>query len=235
MKKFWKYLRKYTGTLLVVLLFTMIAAFGNLALPGLMSDIVNVGLQQYGIDDPYPAALSATTMQRLQLLMDEAEATAFAGEYDLVSPAAADAAAVERIPALQQEAVYVRKADSLSPAATDFEPQLQTIWFLYSDLIRPASQTEAASPAVTTPHLGELVAEGTPEERFAELAALTPASRQQKLRTVLHLIGQLPETTLQGNFHAVAAEQQALGLSLEANKRLHFRNGFKMLLRHCWW
>jgi ATP-binding cassette subfamily B multidrug efflux pump len=231
-KKFWKYLRKYTGTLLVVLLFTMIAAFGNLALPGLMSDIVNVGLQQYGIDDPYPAALSATTMQRLQLLMDEAEATAFAGEYDLVSPAAADAAAVERIPALQQEAVYVRKADSLSPAATDFEPQLQTIWFLYSDLIRPASQTEAASPAVTTPHLGELVAEGTPEERFAELAALTPASRQQKLRTVLHLIGQLPETTLQSaTSHAVAAEQRALGLSLEAQQKGYiFRNGFKMLL-----
>ena len=66
MRKLAKYLKPYIGPIIacVVLLFGQ--AMCDLNLPNMMSNIVNVGIQQGGIEDPAPKAIGADGFSFLQ-------------------------------------------------------------------------------------------------------------------------------------------------------------------------
>ena len=55
MKKLAKYLKPYTGWILICMVLLFAQAICELNLPNLMSDIVNVGLQQGGIEESAPS------------------------------------------------------------------------------------------------------------------------------------------------------------------------------------
>ncbi|MCI8623976.1 MAG: ABC transporter ATP-binding protein [Provencibacterium sp.] len=80
MRLVFRYLKPYRlmAALCILLLFTQ--AICDLSLPGRMSQIVNVGIQQGGIDEPLPEALSAPAMELVSAAAGE-EAAAFRAAY----------------------------------------------------------------------------------------------------------------------------------------------------------
>lgn len=74
MKKLLKFLKPYATTIAVIFCVLMIQAYSDLSLPSYTSDIVNIGIQQGGIDETVPDAVSKTKMEQLMLLMNEEEA-----------------------------------------------------------------------------------------------------------------------------------------------------------------
>ena len=81
MKKLAKYLKPYTGWILICMVLLFAQAICELNLPNLMSDIVNVGLQQGGIEESAPRVLSAKGMQLLTPFVDETDRTALNDGY----------------------------------------------------------------------------------------------------------------------------------------------------------
>nr|WP_246433963.1 ABC transporter ATP-binding protein [Spirochaeta isovalerica] len=73
--------------LAVALLFLQVNM--DLALPDYMSKIVNVGLQQGGIESPVPLRISPETTERLLFLLDKPEAEKFTGFYSMSGKEAA--------------------------------------------------------------------------------------------------------------------------------------------------
>lgn len=57
MKLLFKYLRPYLLLIIIALVFLFIQAFTNLILPGYMSNLVNIGIQQGGIDEEIPNSI----------------------------------------------------------------------------------------------------------------------------------------------------------------------------------
>ena len=65
MKNLFKYAAEHWKSLIAIIVVLFIQAYCDLSLPAYTSDIVNVGIQQAGIEDRIPEAISAEEMERL--------------------------------------------------------------------------------------------------------------------------------------------------------------------------
>ena len=59
MKNLFKYAASYWKAMIAILLILVLQAYCDLSLPAYTSDIVNVGIQQGGVEDHIPDAISA--------------------------------------------------------------------------------------------------------------------------------------------------------------------------------
>ena len=74
-------LGKHWVACLAVVALLIVQASCDLALPGYTSDIVDVGIQQGGVDSALPDTLRDTTLQALKILMPDEEAAALEAAY----------------------------------------------------------------------------------------------------------------------------------------------------------
>jgi ATP-binding cassette subfamily B protein len=86
MKRLTKYLVPYMGIILMTIALLFAQANCDLALPDYMSRIVNIGIQQGGVEDTVPTAMRQSTMERLALNMDEASAKRLSLDYKYILP-----------------------------------------------------------------------------------------------------------------------------------------------------
>ncbi|WP_099204497.1 ABC transporter ATP-binding protein [Scatolibacter rhodanostii] len=85
MIKLRKYLKPFFTGLVITIALLFLQALSELNLPNLMSDIVNVGIQQSGIENAAPDAISETGMNFITTFMDENEREMVESHYTLVS------------------------------------------------------------------------------------------------------------------------------------------------------
>lgn len=69
MGKLFKYLKTYWKMAFVILLVLLVQVYCDLSLPSYTSDIVNVGIQQAGVDDKIPEAISEEEMEKVLLFV----------------------------------------------------------------------------------------------------------------------------------------------------------------------
>ena len=105
-----KYILPYWKSILLAIVMVVVVAASDLSLPDLLSQIINVGIQQRGIESGAPDALSTETIQSLQLLQSPQDYAMVLSNYELVEPGSERATSLlERIPTLQNESVYTIK------------------------------------------------------------------------------------------------------------------------------
>ena len=73
MKKIFRFLKPHAGTAALIIAILMLQAYCDLSLPGYTSDIVNVGIQQNGIDTQIPKQISENDMKEISLFLPEKE------------------------------------------------------------------------------------------------------------------------------------------------------------------
>ena len=83
MVKLLKYLKKSAGYIVLIIALLFLQAYCDLALPGYTSDIINVGIQQGGIEDAVAEKLKNSTMEKLMLFMSEKEIETVKSHYTL--------------------------------------------------------------------------------------------------------------------------------------------------------
>ncbi|MDT2639995.1 ABC transporter ATP-binding protein [Enterococcus dongliensis] len=71
--KIFKYLGKYWYAIIAVLLLLIVQASSDLSLPSLTSDIVDVGIQQGGLEQSTPDKVRKSTLQGIKLFMTDEE------------------------------------------------------------------------------------------------------------------------------------------------------------------
>jgi len=111
LKKLAKYLKPYSLLLVLVLFLLFGQAMSDLNLPNYMSKIVNVGIQQNGVEDAAPEAISEAGMKFMQTFMLPDEKTLVQDNYALVSgtDTAADGKTYESMyPSGADTQIYVR-------------------------------------------------------------------------------------------------------------------------------
>ena len=69
MKKLFKYMGVYWKTIIAIFAVLILQAYCDLSLPAYTSDIVNVGIQQSGIDETIPDAISTEEMDKVLLFV----------------------------------------------------------------------------------------------------------------------------------------------------------------------
>ena len=71
MKNLFKYAASYWKAMIAILLILVLQAYCDLSLPAYTSDIVNVGIQQGGIEDEVPRLIATEEMEKLLLFVSE--------------------------------------------------------------------------------------------------------------------------------------------------------------------
>lgn len=104
-----KYYRPYLKFILPAVLFVLVVAWSDLQLPDYLSDIVNIGIQQQGVDSGAPVVLSENTFERIGELYPD-EQSNLMQYYELASPGSPQSESLAPdFPKAAEEAVYALK------------------------------------------------------------------------------------------------------------------------------
>lgn len=104
-----KYYKPYMKFILPAILFVLVVAWSDLQLPDYLSNIVNVGIQQKGVESGAPVVLSESTYQRIGELYPDEQAQ-LQQYYELVTPGSPQSVTLATdFPKAAEEAVYALK------------------------------------------------------------------------------------------------------------------------------
>jgi ATP-binding cassette subfamily B protein len=122
MIKLLKYLKPYLLSVIAAILLLFVMANAELALPDYLSRIVNVGIQQNGIDSVIPQYIRKSQLDNMMLFFEDQESAMVYDAFRLVDESSPDFdALVETVPALASEPIYVlqdltdQEMDQLEP------------------------------------------------------------------------------------------------------------------------
>jgi ATP-binding cassette subfamily B protein len=103
-----KYLKPYAILILAAIALLFAQAQADLALPDYLSRIINIGIQQGGVENAVPLAIRQEEMERLFLFMNDEEKVSVLADYTLVEGASPDYETyLEEYPALADGPIYV--------------------------------------------------------------------------------------------------------------------------------
>ena len=81
MLKLMKYLKKSAGSIVLIIGLLFLQAYCDLSLPDCTSKIINVGIQQKGIEDGVPEKIRESSLENLQLFMSQKDKTEISNAY----------------------------------------------------------------------------------------------------------------------------------------------------------
>ena len=137
MTKIFKQLARHWAACLAVVALLIVQAYCDLSLPDYTSKIVDIGIQQGGIESPAPETIRDTTLQALELLMPEDTAAQVDQWYSMkdvdglwhLSPDA-DMAELEAAFATPDVVLYMTAAQNAAQAAGSAETMTPSIYDL---------------------------------------------------------------------------------------------------------
>jgi ATP-binding cassette subfamily B protein len=225
-----KYLKPYLALILVSVALLFLQANADLALPDYMSRIVNVGIQQGGIERPVPEALRTQTMEHMVLFLTEEEKAEVLTRYVRVDRSSPDFEAYrKRIPALAAEPVYVlppEQVSALEPLAPAIGRALLVVRGIEQIQANPA-QAQIWMPGFDMSRIPP----GT--DLFALLSALPSSQRAAIIGAMDRRFAALggERALLQAAARVVVQEYEALGMdTLRIRNAYILRVGGQMLL-----
>lgn len=119
MFKLAKYLKPFIGMILVAIILLFVQAMSDLSLPDYMSNIVNKGIQQGGIESAVPEAVRKSKMDKLTLFISDKDKTDVSNNYTLINKSSSDYNKyVVDYPTLEKEPIYVLKDIDKTEIAT---------------------------------------------------------------------------------------------------------------------
>lgn len=110
MFKLAKYLKPFTAMIMAAIILLFVQAMCDLSLPDYMSNIINKGIQQGGIENAVPKAIRQSKMDKLTLFMSPDQKKEIIENYTLVDKSSSDYDKyVKDYPNLAKEPVYILK------------------------------------------------------------------------------------------------------------------------------
>ena len=212
MLKLFPYIKKYYLMILGSILLLFLQANVDLTLPDYLSRIVNIGIQQGGVETTIPNALRESTYEDIQLFLTPDEVAIVANVYRLIEPD--DYAYMETIakyPNVEGESIYVRnlldqeQLDTLSPIISR---ALVTVNFMQQATSNPEAAAELADRLGFD--LSQLPAD---KDLFTVLRNMPAQQRTQMVTAIQEQFETLGESMInQMGIAAVKAEYEALGV-----------------------
>lgn len=85
MLKLLKHLKPFIGSFIIVIALLFVQAICDLSLPDYMSDIVNVGIQQGGVENAVPKVIQSSELDKLFIFMSDDDKNVIMDDYELLN------------------------------------------------------------------------------------------------------------------------------------------------------
>ncbi len=204
MIKLMGYLKKSAPYIVLITALLFVQAYCDLSLPDFTSKIVNVGIQQKGIEDSVPEKLRDSTMQSLRLFMDEAQREEVLANYT------------------QEDDTWVLKEDISKDTRESLNEDFSKAMMLLTVFSGDSEQGQQVMAQMGIP-------EGT--DPLEVLSRMPEEALAQIMDQVEEKLEDMPESIVtQAGVSFVASEYEALGMDVDA-MQMHYilMAGLKML------
>jgi ATP-binding cassette subfamily B protein len=214
MGKLIKYLKPFVWSIVAIFVLLFGQAMADLSLPGYMADIVNIGIQQNGIENSVPQAISTTEFNKIALFMTDAQKAEVTADYvviDSTSPAYTS---------------YPKATTQIYKLNTSDKNEISKLNVIFNRAIPPVLAIETNGLAAFASNLPPIPAGTDP---FTVVATLPQATIQSALDAQSGAIS----STLLGQYSIayISAQYKTIGVNIGSiqNKYL-IRIGALMLL-----
>jgi ATP-binding cassette subfamily B protein len=212
-----KYLKPYLLSVIAVILLLFVMANADLALPDYLSQIVNVGIQQNGIDSVIPQYIRKSQLDNMALFFDEHESAMVYDAYRLVDETSSDYdELVETVPALASEPVYVLEdltEQELEPLEPVMSRGLLILYGIQQIMENPERASEMLGDLPDLPFDPDQVPEGMD---IFSLLRMAPDRLDMINQGISEQFQSMPDTMVtQLTTEAIREEYQSMGIDLE--------------------
>lgn len=229
-----KYLKPFIAIILVSVVLLFLQAMANLALPAFMSNIVNIGIQQGGIESAVPEAVRKSQMDKMTIFMDDESRTEVLESYTLVAMTSSDHREyLKKYPQLENEGIYV--LNKISGEKTEIiNKSMGRAFLAVSGMEQMIADPEKAadSGAIMGFDTSKIPEGMTADEVFDMIGNLPDSQLAGLLTTINEQFDQLGDSMVtQSAVRLVGAEYSALGMDTDrVQSRYIWIAGLLMLL-----
>ena len=205
MIKLMKYLKKSAGYIVLIIGLLFLQAYCDLSLPDYTSKVINVGIQQGGIPDGVPEKMRQSTMENLQIFMDEDTQKEVQDSYVLDGD------------------TYELKDGITGDKREELNDLLCKPLMMYTSFTSGSEESQKMLSQMQVP-------EGT--DPMQVLSAMPEDAKKQMLEAADEKLSDMPESILtQAAVSGVKAEYEAMGEDLDAIQMNYIRtSGIQMVL-----
>ena len=224
-----KHLCKYWYSVLIVIALLFAQAYCDLSLPEYTSRIVNTGIQEGGIEDNTPEAISKSRLEDALLFLNEEDQSFVQSQYELVTIENATESQIEKYPNVEKEDIYVLK-DISHEQHEKLNQLLQkplTYLLLFDGETEEGKKIEKQVLANLPEELSKI-----PDITVMKLFEMMPQEqRQEALKQLEDKMKDMPDTMLeQSAIEFIKTEYQGLGMDTDRIQTNYiFISGLKML------
>ena len=224
-----KHLCKYWYSVLIVIALLFVQAYCDLSLPEYTSRIVNTGIQEGGIEDNTPEAISKSSLEDALLFLNEKDQSFVQSQYELVTIENATESQIEKYPNVEKEDIYVLK-DISHEQHEKLNQLLQkplTYLLLFDGETEEGKKIEKQVLANLPEELSKI-----PDITVMKLFEMMPQEqRQEALKQLEDKMKDMPDTMLeQSAIEFIKTEYQGLGMDTDRIQTNYiFISGLKML------
>ncbi|MCC6905051.1 MAG: ABC transporter ATP-binding protein, partial [Anaerolineae bacterium] len=227
MTRILRYLKPYTGLIVMAVFLLFIQAMADLSLPDYMSKIVNDGIQQGGVENAVPKAIRQSEMDRVVLFLSAEDRQTVLDNYTLVDQNTADYdQLVKDYPALADQPVYILN-DADRDAISTLNPIMAKALLIVSGLEQAiADPAKAAEMGIN-----DLSRIPPGMDLFSVIPMLPPAQLEPMMEQINSRFDTMGEKLIiQSATRVVKAEYSALGVDTDRMQNRYIINiGLLML------
>ncbi len=206
MLKLIKHLKPFTIWIVIIFGLLYVQAMADLSLPGYMADIVNIGIQQNGVENAVPQAISSEEFNKLTYFMSEDEKSLVISDYILLEKQSLSEEEykeyLETYPGLETTSIYIldtEKSAEIEQLNNIFSKSIPIVYGIENNGFSAYSGGAVQIPEGVDPFT--VISELSPEQ----LSAMLDAAEAQ--------INSLPGDMLtQYSTAYISAQYEALGV-----------------------
>lgn len=181
-----RYLKPFIILILIAIVLLFTQAMADLSLPDYMSNIVNIGIQQGGVENAVPEAIRQSEMDKLTIFMSADDKADILNNYTLIDKTSSDYEKyLNDYPQLEKEPVYIlnkivkKEISKINPL---FGKAFLTVSGIEQIIADPSKAAAASS------ELGldlTKIPSGMTTDQIFEMLAKLPADQLLKIRTAV--------------------------------------------------
>lgn len=221
MTKVLKYLKPFTLSLILVIGLLVVQATCDLSLPDYTSNIVNVGIQQNGIENAVPTVIREKELNKLMIFMNDKQKQEVEKSYDLIEKSNLSKDEydkyVKKYPLLKTEPLYKLN--------TDNKEDIDSLNNIMAKSLMKVSAIEMASKEGNIPNIPNGV------DVFTLLENMPKEQLNKVTEEIDKQIDKIDENMLnQSSIYAVKNEYEAIGIDIgNLQNNYIFKSGAIML------
>ena len=214
MLKIFRYLKTSIISILIIIALLICQASLDLALPDYTSKIINVGIQQNGIEDAVAKVISSSTFDDLLIFLNDDEVKVIEDNYDLIEQGNEEY--VDEYPIVSSEDIYLYNGENRDEVNTVLE---------HAFALSYVSQMISSDPS----SLGVTLPEGMTFQDV--LTMMDEDTRSEVISKIDEQIEEMPDTIFSSSaIEYVKSEYEKVGVDLGSIQTNYILiNGAKML------